>query len=583
MQGTSLNGRQVNNFRLERLLGRGGFADVFLGKHVYLQTYAALKMLRVQLSEEHIDKFLQEARTIAALEHPHIVRVSNFVVEEGAPCLIMQYAPYGSLRKLHPVGSVLPLPLVVSYVKQIALALQYAHEHGIVHCDVKPENMLLGSYQTLLLSDFGLAVFQHPMHSRRNKQIAGTRTYMAPEQWQGIPTPASDQYALATVVYEWLCGCTPFSGSLRELSYHHQVTPPPLLTARCPSLPSAIEQVVLTALHKDPQRRFASVSAFASALELAFSSLAPVSLESPSSVPHLFRQAHSLVGREQELATIRPILQSTEQCHLESSYAEHAAFSSWTNPSRTCGIILSGEAGIGKTRLAEELCRSVQQQGWSVAWSRCYQQGKAAPYQLWSELLRSLIEQGLWPQPSPETPPHFFQPLTALLPQLADFLPPEPLGTPLEPGNARQQLRDTLLALFLAVSAQSPLLIVLDDLHWADESSYELLAHLIRRVASYPILFLATYRDHELPEGHPLSLLFSQLQRERLITLLQLGGLSISQIGQLLAHVPTLLVQRIQNQASGNPLFAEELAHMALLETDASPAETDTASHYDSP
>jgi serine/threonine protein kinase/tetratricopeptide (TPR) repeat protein len=563
MQGTLLNGRQVHNFRLERLLGRGGFADVFLGKHVYLQTYAALKMLRVQLSEESVDTFLQEGRTIARLEHPHIVRVSDYSVEEGVPCLIMQYAPYGSLRKLHPQGSRLPLSLLLSYVKQIASALQYAHDSGVVHCDVKPENMLLGSYKTVLLSDFGLAVFQHQMQTRRHKQIAGTRTYMAPERWQGIPVPASDQYALATVVYEWLCGQPPFSGSARELAYQHQCVPPPSLIARVPGLGSVLEGVVLTALQKQPQQRFASISAFATALEQALLVQEP-GMRVPGATPRpLFRQAHPLVGREQELAAILPIVEDA----IASSLVGHAPVStSRTTPLRSSGILLAGEAGIGKTRLAEEICRIVQQQGWSVAWSRCYEQGKSAPYQMWSELLRSLIEQGLWPQSTQEKHANFFRPLTALLPQLVDLLPPEAPGIPAEAGNVQQRLWDTLLALFVAISERAPLLIVLDDLHWTDQSSSELFGYLLRRVSGYPILFLATYRDHELSIEHPLQDLFNQLQRERLITMLHLPGLSPDQMGLLLEYVPVPLLQRIQRQASGNPLFAEELAHIALLE-----------------
>src|SRR5947209_11604528 len=151
-------GQQLGNYRLVRLLGRGGFADVYLGEHLYLNTPAAIKLLQIQPTEEVLAKFLAEARTIARLSHPHIVSVLDFGIEQGTPFLVMSYAPYGSLRQRHPPGSILPAATITSYSHQMALALQYAHDRNIIHCDVKPENMLLGKDQTLMLADFGIAL-----------------------------------------------------------------------------------------------------------------------------------------------------------------------------------------------------------------------------------------------------------------------------------------------------------------------------------------------------------------------------------------------------------------------------------------
>src|SRR5438067_13048182 len=141
---TDRTGQQLGNYRLLRLLGHGGFVTVYLGEHIHLNTLAAIKVLDTRLSSDGIDQFREEARTIARLEHPNIVRVLDFGVEETTPFLVMGYAPNGTLRQRHPKGLPLPLPTIVSYVKQIADALQYAHELKLVHRDVKPENMLLG-------------------------------------------------------------------------------------------------------------------------------------------------------------------------------------------------------------------------------------------------------------------------------------------------------------------------------------------------------------------------------------------------------------------------------------------------------
>src|SRR5436309_525221 len=137
-------GQQLGNYRLVHLLGYGGFAEVYLGEHIYLETQAAVKVLHTQLASNDIEQFRIEARTIAHLIHPHIVRVLEFGVEGTTPFLIMDYAPHGSLRQRHPKGSKVPLPIVVSYVKQVAPALHYAHERKLIHRDIKPENMLVG-------------------------------------------------------------------------------------------------------------------------------------------------------------------------------------------------------------------------------------------------------------------------------------------------------------------------------------------------------------------------------------------------------------------------------------------------------
>ena len=205
-------GQQLGNYRLLRLLGRGGFAEVYLAEQVYLKRRVALKVLHTSLEDEDVDQFLSEAQTLARLEHPNIVRVFEFAVEQGTPFLAMDYAPRGTLRKLHPRGSYLSLTTTVAYVKQVADALDYAHSQRVIHRDVKPENMLLGTDQQVLLSDFGISLLSPTSASLGTQNNAGTIPYMAPEQIRGKPVFGSDQYALGIVVYEWLCGVRPFEG-----------------------------------------------------------------------------------------------------------------------------------------------------------------------------------------------------------------------------------------------------------------------------------------------------------------------------------------------------------------------------------
>ena len=260
-------GQHLGNYQLIQLLGQGHWASVYLGEHRHLHTQAAIKVLHGPWADSEVDGFLGEARTLARLRHPHIVRILDFGVQEGTPFLVMEYAPGGTLRQLHPKGTRLPLQTVVSYVKQVASALQYAHVQRLIHRDLKPENLLLGPDQQVWLSDFGLAIVAQSACSQSFQQTAGTLAYMAPEQLQGHPTAASDQYALGVLVYEWLAGERPFSGAIPELAVKQALTPPPALAEKVPTLPAEVDQIVLQALAKDPQLRFASVGAFALALE----------------------------------------------------------------------------------------------------------------------------------------------------------------------------------------------------------------------------------------------------------------------------------------------------------------------------
>jgi len=259
-------GQQFGNYTLVRLLGWGGFADVYLGQHIHLNTLVAIKVLYGQLPAEDIEQFLQEARMLVRLDHAHIIRVLDFGIEAGAPYLVMAYAPNGTVRQLYPKGRVLPLAKIVSYAAQTASALQYLHDQKLIHRDIKPENLLLGAKHEILLSDFGTALLVQTVNMQGVQGLAGTVTYMAPEQLQGHPRAASDQYGLAVVVYEWLCGAAPFRGSFTELSTQHVLTPPPSLRDKNPAIAADVEQVVMTALAKEPQQRFGNIRAFAQAL-----------------------------------------------------------------------------------------------------------------------------------------------------------------------------------------------------------------------------------------------------------------------------------------------------------------------------
>jgi WD40 repeat protein/serine/threonine protein kinase len=262
-------GQQVGNYQLVKVLGKGGFAEVYLGEHIHLGTLAAIKLLTTRLSDEESNHFREEARTIARLRHPNIIRVLEFGVEHDLPYLVMDYAPQGTLRQRFVKGRQLDPLTILPYVQQVVGALQFAHDRKLIHRDVKPENMLVGENGEVLLSDFGIAVVAQSSRHQDMQEVVGTLAYMAPEQIQAHPRPASDQYSLGVVIYEWLTGARPFAGSMSEILAKQISTPPPPLRDKIPNVSPELELVVLTALEKDPKDRFASMRAFLKAFEQA--------------------------------------------------------------------------------------------------------------------------------------------------------------------------------------------------------------------------------------------------------------------------------------------------------------------------
>ena len=164
------------------------------------------------MPEQVEDPFRAEARTLARLIHPYIIRILDFGMDGPTPFLVLDYAPNGTLRERYPRSTRLPLGQIVSYTRQIAEALAFAHQRQLVHRDIKPENLLLGRQGEALVSDFGIAIMVDPSYSHPSQEIAGTLAYIAPEQLNGLPQPASDQYGLAVVIYEWITGVCPFEG-----------------------------------------------------------------------------------------------------------------------------------------------------------------------------------------------------------------------------------------------------------------------------------------------------------------------------------------------------------------------------------
>jgi serine/threonine protein kinase/flagellar basal body-associated protein FliL len=295
---------QNGRYRILRLLGSGSMGEVYLVEDTRINRQVAIKVIRSESnpypgSSENLEAsrlFEREAKAVARLNHQHILPLYDFGEEKGNDSvltyMVMPYTPDGSLAswlQQNGYGGTLPPQEVVHFVRQAADALQNAHDNGIIHQDVKPQNFLIrrgnaNQIPDLLLADFGIAKLSVGT-AGASQVIRGTPLYMAPEQWEGNPVPASDQYSLAIMAYQLLTGKTPFQGGPSQMMYQHFNVSPLPPSAVNPSLSPDIDTVLLRAMAKRPEARFPTIAAFADAFEEAISAGGPTSVPSQGLAP----------------------------------------------------------------------------------------------------------------------------------------------------------------------------------------------------------------------------------------------------------------------------------------------------------
>jgi Protein kinase domain len=271
-------GIKLGQYEVQDFIGQGAMGLVYRAYHTELERTGAVKVMQaITPDPDSVARFRHEAQSIAKLRHPNIVDVYDFGEYQGTPYMIVEYVPGGSLAG-RMNGRRLDQATALRYLRGIASGLDYAHEHGIIHRDVKPANVLLSAEDSPVLADFGLAkLLQGSSLKSMTGVTTGTPAYMAPEQVTGSKVgPASDRYSLATIAYEMLTGVIPFDGeALMELLYAQVHREPMAPTAREPSLPPAVDAVVMRGLAKDPAARWSSSTAFVDALEAALKGVAP--------------------------------------------------------------------------------------------------------------------------------------------------------------------------------------------------------------------------------------------------------------------------------------------------------------------
>lgn len=256
-EGTLLN----NRYQLLEQLGSGGMAEVFRARDLMLDRNVAIKILRRDFSgnENFQNNFRQEARAAANLSHPNIVTVHDFGFADDMLYIVMEYLPGKDLKQLIRDRGRFPVEDAIPLIFQACAGIGYAHRAGLVHCDVKPHNMLVSSDGRLKVTDFGIArALSTIMPGEKTDIVWGSPLYFAPEQAKGeAPSPASDVYSLGVVLYELLTGTPPFTaGSADELARLHISGRPIPIREYLPEIPTALEQIIMKVLSKEPALRY---------------------------------------------------------------------------------------------------------------------------------------------------------------------------------------------------------------------------------------------------------------------------------------------------------------------------------------
>jgi tetratricopeptide (TPR) repeat protein len=540
--GDTLSGR----YRLDEEIGRGGMGIVFRAWDVELERAVAVKVMAADI--EAIDareRLLSEARAAAALHHPHVVAVYDVGVHADMPFFVMELVQGVSLSE-RPPGS---LSEIVEITSQICDALTHAHEHGLVHRDLKPGNVLLEERSGALsvkIVDLGLAVRGGGVRITGKGGISGTVAYMAPELALGREVDGrSDLYALGVMLYEFTTGRLPFDGdnALAVLSQHLHAPVVPPRTYRA-DLPEHLEAAILRLLAKDPNDRFATAGELAAVLTQSPDVVAPSApVGASGALGGLVRGR--LVGRDKEIDTLR------------SSWSAAAA-------GRGGMVLISGEPGAGKTRLARELVDYARITGGAVLQGGCYELEAATPYLPFIEALRTWVHQstdGELRRAAGEAGAE----LARLAPELESRIGPFPEGPALSAAEQRLRLFDGVARCLFSLAEPKGLLLLIDDLQWADQASLSLLHYFVRLIGRERVLILGCYRETDLDRSHPLAEALDTWHRERAASRVHLRRLDPEATSTMLkvllgqSEVTDDLSASIHRETEGNPFFIEEI------------------------
>jgi serine/threonine protein kinase/tetratricopeptide (TPR) repeat protein len=554
-------GSTFGRYEIRAVLGSGGMGQVYRAYDAGLGREVALKVIRraVVDDESALDRLLREATLASALNHPNIVTIYETGVVRSDRYIAMELIEGATLRELAAQG--LALARIVGVARQVAEGLAVAHAAQIVHRDIKPDNVMVRPDGYAKLLDFGLARVQPDAFggttmvgatAARTEAglILGTIGYMAPEQARGeTVTAEADIFSLGIVLYELVTGRHPFAAASQLGTLHALLwdapEPPSLVN---PELPRAIDQLILEMLQKD-QRLRPGASEVMYRLALAHDSNIATALSAVTVPARPRAAAANVVGRERELDVLSH--------EFERAVRGKARL-----------VVVSGEAGAGKTTLVETFVRQLEERGEPVRIGR----GRCSERLAGSEAYLPVLE-ALDSLQKNEQLGSLSRLIRALAPSwYSQLMPPSENDSSAARlaaetvGGSQERLKREIGTLLEETGRIQPVILWFDDVHWADPSTTELIGYLARRLDSMRLLIVATGRPSELKQGrHPFLSLKLDLMgrgqcREIVPSYLDEGAIDRYIALQFPEHgFPPGLARLIHERTDGNPLFMSDL------------------------
>lgn len=553
---------QIGPYRLLDRLGEGASAVVYRacltddpGRQY------AVKVTKAVWTEADIEtrvRFEREAENLSRLSHDNIVRLERFGVHRDRLYLVMELARGMTLAQILASRQIIDADTAAQLLWGIARGLDHAHQQGILHRDIKPSNVMVslaGPESAVKILDFGLSRLRD---ARPAAETLGTYLYMSPEQLGILPQPAderSDLYSLGILAVELLNGRHPFAGqSLRELIHSHAAVAPTLV----PETPPGLARIVTALVQKDPVARYQNAAQLAADLALfrdrwRAGDRVPFELRLKEAAPRL--RPPRFIGRETELNALLDLHRQAGEGGMRVG-------------------VVAGFSGFGKTRLLREAARQ-----WTrsvVLWGRGRSYGHVAGYGVIAEAFRELAAQPL----SNETADRLRAlggtrgaDFGRLVPELRAWLGEPADVSALSPEQRQERFLSAGVDVARALATpEAPLVLVLDDLQWADEGSLEFIARLAQTAGRLPVLLLLAFRREEWSPGNRLDQLVESIARFVPPARVAIEPLRAEDTGRLVesmvGHPLVEAAEAVAARAEGCPLYAIELMH-ALVETGA--------------
>ena len=562
------NGR----YKAKSFLGEGGKKQVFHADDNLLDRDVAFALIKIEgLDDVGRQRIRREAQIMGRLgSHPNIVSVLDFGEEPilGAgpvpldgptptqPYLVTELMAGGDVEGLiaKAPDHKMPLERTLQIALEVSRGLVYAHSKEVIHRDIKPGNVWLTQDGVAKIGDFGLAFVIDRSRLTQVGMMVGTVSYMPPEQGMGgEATKRSDLYSLGAMLYEMVTGRPPFVGDENIAIISQHINTPPISPSwHRPDLPPALEGLILRLLEKDPGKRPATASEVLRALESIdlsprhtdVGAIRESPLQQPSATDSpIYRRA--FVGREAELKGL------------------HTAFDNAMSGNGSMMMVV-GEPGIGKTALCEQIATFATLRGGRALVGHSYEEGSMSlPYLPFVEAMRTYVLDRP-PEALKEELGTGAMEVARIVSEIRERAQVEPRQSG-DPEDDRWRLLQAVTTFLRNAAATQPIMLVIEDLHWADKGTLDLLVHLARNLSGSRLLVVGTYRDMEVDRAHPLSPALAELRRVGELPRVLLRGLTVDEVHRMLntlaggQEVSWALAEAVHRQTEGNPLFIQEV------------------------